>query len=292
MAHEDQPQNIQNEAMNQGAQGIFYGPVTIMYGDPPATSHDPGAPPPSPERQQEVELFSKPPTGTTAREPRSIDWSDFFVWNSRPKRDDIWQTVVQPDLSLLRGELGRNRVQRVLLYPRLHSGLGVGVGYTFLRAMRITVEQPFPNTGVQMWASDAAASPAVQLHVDEDPGDPAADALSCEISISRDVRAGVDAWLHTPAAPRLRRRLRIAPANGPAADSVPDTAHATAFANQIGTLLRRKRDQAPGALIHLFAALPLGLEILIGLHLNACEPIQVYGYDNVQSCYYPFYRLG
>jgi hypothetical protein len=73
---------------------------------------------------------------------------------------------------------------------------------------------------------------------------------------------------------------------------VSDNAHAVAFAKQIGKTLSNLRDQASGATIHLFAALPLGLEILIGLHLNACEPIQIYGYDNAQSTYYPFYELG
>lgn len=293
MTHDEQnQQTVKNETSNQGAQGVFYGAVTIIYGTPPAPA-DPASTAALPsERQQEVELFSKPPTGTTAHEPRSIDWSAFFVSNSRPMQDDVWQAVVQPDLALLRGELGRNRVQRVLLYPRLHNGLGFGVGYTFVRAMRMTVEQPFPNAGVQMWASDAAASSVAPLHVEEEMRDPSASALVIEMSISRSVSNAVDTWLHTPDVPPLRRRVRMAPVGGPSFTAVPDNAHASAWANQIGNILRRMRDQSPGSVIHLFSALPLGLEILIGLHLNACEPIQIYGYDNAQACYYPFYRLG
>lgn len=293
MSNEEQhnPQNVHNPASNQGAQGIFYGTVNI-YHSPPPTEPGSTTPPPDPERQQEVELFSKPPTGTTAREPRSIDWSGFFAANSRPHRGDVWQTVVQPDLDLLRGELGHNRVQRVLLYPRLHNGLGFAIGYTFRRAMRLTVEQPFPNAGVQMWASDTTAGSVEPLDVDDETVSADASALVLELSISRNVHPGVDLWLQAPDAPALRRRIHVLPPRGPAPDAVPDEAHAVAYANQIGNLLRRKRDQSPGAIIHLFAALPLGLEILIGLQMNACEPIQVYGYDNAHAVYYSFYRLG
>lgn len=251
-------QNIDNQATNQGAQGIFYGPVTIISGTPPAQPDTPDQPEQPPERQQEVELFTKPPTGTTAREPRSIDWSQFFAANSRPLRDDVWQAVVLPDLDLLRAELGQNRVQRVLLYPRLHNGLGFGIGYTFRRAMRLTIEQPFPNAGVQMWPSDATPGNAVQLDAEEEAVSADGSALIFEISISRAVGPGVDRWLQAADVPTVRRRVRIAPSGGPSFEAVPDRAHAAAFANQIGTLLRRKRDQSSGVPIHLFAALPLG----------------------------------
>lgn len=294
MASKDQhnQQHINNTTGNQGAQGIFYGDVHIHISPAPAQPDTPGTAAAPSERQQEVELFTKPPTGTTAQQPRSIDWSQFFAANSRPHRDDVWQTVLLPDLDLLRGELGQNRVQRVLLYPRLHNGLGFGIGYTFRRSMRLTIEQPFPNAGVQMWPSDASPESTVQLAIEEEAGSIDGRALVFAISISRAVGLSVDRWLQSPDAPTVRRRVWVAPPGGPSFEAVPDSVHAAAFANQIGTLLRRKRDQAPGVPIYLFAALPLGLEILIGLHLNACEPVQVYGYDNAQAAYYPFYQLG
>jgi hypothetical protein len=182
-------------------------------------------------------------------------------------------------------------VQRVLLYPRLHSGLGFAVGYT-LNYVRLTVEQPFRDAPTQMWAADAPASNTTQIDVEpEKGGDPAGDVL-IELSISRDIGPSIDEWLKRTEELPLRRRVRITPPGGAATDSVPDNAHATAFARQIGKVLRTEHDRAPGATINLFAALPLGLEILIGLQLNACEPIQVYGFHNSDQRYYKFYRLG
>jgi hypothetical protein len=284
-------QNVKNTASNQGAQGVFHGAVTINYRSSEELSQEAFT---STERQREVELFTFPPVGTTAQEPQVLDWSRFFT--TRPTTDDVWQSLMLPDLMDLRRDVGRARVQRLKLYPRLHNGFGIGVGAHFSRALRVTVEQPFPNTGVQMWASDQAPADDVPLSIAPTDFDAWLDQLtqapvSIEISISRDVSIGVENYLQTLMVDSPWQRLRITPEDGPSFRSVPDNAHATAFANQIGDIIRRVRDHSSGALMHLFASLPLGLEILIGLQLNACRPLQCYGYDNNSGAYYPAYRL-
>jgi hypothetical protein len=187
-------------------------------------------------------------------------------------------------------------MQRLLLYPRLHSGFGIGVGVYFARAFRITVEQPFRSANIQMWASDAAPvedTIIVTNPIDVDTWlDQLHDApISVEISISRDVHDGVDKHLHTLTSKKIWQRLKIAPVSGPSLQSVPDNAHATAFANQISDIIRRIRDQRHGTPINLFASMPLGLEILLGLQLNACKPLRCYGYDKDSNTYYLAYEL-
>ncbi len=250
--------------------------------------------PVSPERRHDIELFTYLPVGTTANQPQTIDWSRFFT--TRPKADDVWQSIMLPDLVELRRELGRNRIQRIMLYPRLHNGFGLGVGAYFARAFRLTVEQPFPNTGVQVWASDEPPARDIFIVTDPEDLDVWLDQLtlapvSIEISISRDVHAGVDNHIQNLANDVPWQRLTICPSRGPSFGAVPDNASAAAYANQIGDIIRRVRDRRPGLLIHLFASMPLGLEILLGLQLNACKPLQCYGYDNNLGAYYEAYTL-
>lgn len=103
MANEQQQnqQHISNTAGNQGAQDIFYGDVHIHISSSPVIPDNPHTPA-SQERQAQVELFSKGETATTATTARSIDWSHLFVWNRGPTGDNVWSTVVEPDLAKLR----------------------------------------------------------------------------------------------------------------------------------------------------------------------------------------------
>jgi hypothetical protein len=73
---------------------------------------------------------------------------------------------------------------------------------------------------------------------------------------------------------------------------VRDAAHALAIACQVRAAILRARQQHLPAQTHLFGVMPLGLAVLIGWLLNACEPIQCYDFDRNASGYVPTFRLG
>jgi hypothetical protein len=199
-------QHISNTAGNQGAQGIFYGDVHIHISPSPVIPGNPHTRA-SQERQAQVELFSKGETITTATTPRSVDWSHLFVWNRGPTEENVWSTVVEPDLAQLRKELGTHRVQRVqrvLLYPRLHNGLGFGIGYTFVYAMPLTVEQPFPGDPTQMWDADLPTTNTAQLDIEQEKGPDPTGAILAEVSMSRNISDSVETYLSHAQLPPLR----------------------------------------------------------------------------------------
>jgi hypothetical protein len=63
--------------------------------------------------------------------------------------------------------------------------------------------------------------------------------------------------------------------------------HALAMALQIRAAIRKARNDHPQQTIHLFGAMPIGLAILLGANLNACEPVQCYEYDRTSNTYQP-----
>jgi hypothetical protein len=64
-----------------------------------------------------------------------------------------------------------------------------------------------------------------------------------------------------------------------ASTAVHDNAMACAMALQIRATIARIVEERGISEIHLFAAVPQGLMALIGYHLNATVPLQLYEYD-------------
>lgn len=83
--------------------------------------------------------------------------------------------------------------------------------------------------------------------------------------------------------------LRFEPVEGLQHTAI-DNALACAMARQVRTELTRAVDRRGIRQIHLFAAVPQGLMLLMGHHLNATVPIQLYEYDGYG--YRPSFRVG
>lgn len=83
----------------------------------------------------------------------------------------------------------------------------------------------------------------------------------------------------------ITRRIQVGIAD------VSDESHAQSIAKQLRALIVDLRDGGYRQPIHLFAALPVGLAIMLGCQLNACGPIQLYEYNkDGDKLYYPAWR--
>jgi hypothetical protein len=73
---------------------------------------------------------------------------------------------------------------------------------------------------------------------------------------------------------------------------VKDAAQALAMSHQIGRELRRLHDKKGVTHIHLFAALPVALAVMVGHQMNALCAITCYNYMEKDGVYVPVCTLG
>lgn len=224
------------------------------------------------------------------------DWTAHFRDHTLPPTV-FWRDNLLPDIQSLRERVDRTSTEPTLtVRQRAHLSIGFAFGYTFSERsrIRIWVEQQSGDEQVEWWRT-SEAHPSIELQPllrDGDPveGDPTSADTVIELSITRDIRATVVPWL-TASGYTLREYIRLMPHTGPDRESVPDDVHALAIARQVSKLLVKTHDASPSGTIHLFASLPFGLAVMIGMRLNACAPVQCYEFDKAHNTYIPTCRL-
>jgi hypothetical protein len=78
--------------------------------------------------------------------------------------------------------------------------------------------------------------------------------------------------------------LEVSPPNYP---YIISNGQAVAIANQLVQQIKRIHAKYGTNSVHIFAAIPFGLALLIGYNLNACGKIQSYEFDNPSREYFP-----
>ena len=112
-----------------------------------------------------------------------------------------------------------------------------------------------------------------------------------EIAISRNTAPGIAQSL-----PFLnisyKHHLRFEPKDEPpGSDAVKDASHAIAMAQQIGKELRSLCDNKSISHLHLFAALPVELAVMVGHQLNALCAVTLYHHRSSDKHYVPVCTL-
>lgn len=151
-----------------------------------------------------------------------------------------------------------------------------------------TVREILTQQGPDLWstACPAAGQPFDIKVID---GDASSEAMFVEITATdKSVRDGVrDFMRKSKLTPFVS--LRIEPNGGPRRGAVTDNAAACAMALQVRAAIADGLAAYGAKEIHFFAAVPQGLATLIGHHLNATVPIQLYEHDGQD--YIPSLRL-
>ena len=155
----------------------------------------------------------------------------------------------------------------------------------------------FPSTVCELeirtkrgyWSTDCEPTPKDLLMTNISDGTVGSESLYVELS--------TDDKLVRDAVRRHVQRTRVSPLKylrftpGPDLASAPymSNADACAIAQQVRSELNRVISDYGISEVHMFAALPQGLAMMIGHNFNAMPPIQLYEYDG--SKYYPSHVL-
>lgn len=231
-----------------------------------------------------VGLYSHQPSQPAPVGACILDWIGYFA-PSLPA-SVAWQTTLLPELVALRARLGQTHTRRrITLYGEMHPAVSMAFGYVFRESsgFQLVVEQQG-----QWWYTGRYDGPTQPLQEEQDELDAGGTDITVEISAVRgqDPSPAVTKWIHEMQ-PSLSKRVRLTLPGG----TVTDAEHALAIAYQVrATLLRLRREQIPQT-THLFGVMPKGLAVLLGWHLNTCEPVQCYEYHRLTGTYFPACRL-
>lgn len=228
-----------------------------------------------------VDLVSYPDALGPAGGRLRVDWSQWFA--PAPPTPEIWQAELLPALRGVVQQLNRHASRLIALRIKAHLSAALAFGYALrgTSGFQIWVEQA-PGT---WWRGSGPAAEETPLLASE-PDAAAEGDIAIDVSVARDASAAVRAYLADQAVP-IGRRIHLAPVGGPGQDAVRDASHALAMVKQIRALLEAVRAERPRETIHLFVAAPVGLAVLIGAQLNACEPVQCYEFARPANVYVP-----
>jgi hypothetical protein len=175
---------------------------------------------------------------------------------------------------------------RLRVHGSKHLTAAYVLGYTFPS----TTYELEIRTKQDYWATDREPTHGDLLRVTSQGGSVGSENLYVEISTGdKPVREAVRRYVRRTCVSPLRY-LRLTP--GPERELAPhlNNADACAIARQLRRELAREISEHDISEVHIFAAVPQGLAMMIGHNLNAMPPVQLYEYDGRE--YHPSYRLG
>ncbi len=212
-----------------------------------------------------------------------LDWSSLF---ESPRGDpQVWDDLLLPALQDVRRVVGRftpTRHLNIRLQARLSAAFAIGRIFPTTSRFNLTIDG-----GHGIWRSSYAPTAAKPLHIDQSEGAAHSDQAVVQLSITRDLGRSVSDYLTRLQFP-YGPKLNISPVNGISNAAVRSGKQALAMAIQVGQEIKRLRDRDGVRQVHLFAAVPAPLALLIGRHCNATIPIHIYHSDQehgfVRTC--------
>jgi hypothetical protein len=206
-----------------------------------------------------------------------LDWWDLFRGRGRLPSDEAWQTILLPALHEVKDALGEKPISRkvhISLQAILPAAFALGFAFPASSSFTLLLE------GEQgTWSTREAAMTPSPLYRQSSQAEGDAHIAVIEIAITSTIAPMVAHYL---SASNLSygHHIRYDLPGGPDhLAGVASAAHASAIAQQIGKELRGLRGQGI-AHIHLFAAIPANLAVMIGHQFNSLCPISLYYYTD------------
>jgi hypothetical protein len=220
------------------------------------------------QKEPRIGLFTFPFEDNWKEHPYLLDWTDHFKPTAPPP--EVWHNQLLPQLTTLYNQLYPQRPKRIQLYLNARLSAALAFGYVFrgLANMQITAIDQYD----MCWQTGTC--PANMRPLEETPEEVDADGtdLTIEISVTQSTNGGVNQWL-TDEQPSVFQRLKFVLPGYP---KITNTDQALAIACQIRERILDLRQNRIPRKTHVFGAMPAGLAMLIGWHLNTFEPIQCY----------------
>lgn len=128
------------------------------------------------------------------------------------------------------------------------------------------------------------------LTVGDAPKGPVTTKAACvEVSVSRNIEAGVNDYIGRGT--RYRHRIMLEPPAGPGRDAVSGPAVAAAWARQIAGTVTTISDRVDVSRVDLFLVTPVELAVMVGWWLNAAGPIVVMNWTGKTGPYERMWSL-
>lgn len=211
-----------------------------------------------------------------------VDWSHRF--QRRHAETGAWDTVLLPALSTLRETLRARAPGRLVEASgscSITSGLALGRTFPSLDQIRLSWRQTAPDYPDQIWTLEAPHESILVGAVTE-PSRSEGTALAVLVSIAEDVEPAFGASRADLPPIRAAVRVRI-PGENFQHFQIISPGQAAALAERIIGEVRRARLEYPAESLHLVAAIPVGLAVLLGQKLNTLGPIQTYEHWETDS---------
>ena len=228
------------------------------------------------------------PLGMTSRQiPQAdvsldIDFSPFFEFGL-PCRDE-WNTDFPCALDRIKETLVARSCRNIRLRAFAHLSLGLLFGFVFRETTGfcLDMEQTTRGRGATIWTTTGEASPH-DLSMNEYPAKIGSQNLCVTINfVARDY-ASVAAYA-AKSDLQYRVVLDVVPPQYP---HIISGGEAITVARDLADRIKELHGRYGTTTVHLFAAIPLGLAVLIGHKLNACGTIHCYEFDNAEREYHP-----
>jgi hypothetical protein len=230
----------------------------------------------------EVGLFTGAPSGATGEMALMLDWQEEY----RQAYPDpaTWDSLLLPAIGSLREVLGAAKVNQIVLNARARLAAGLALGYAF----RSTTETSFRIRQGPVWWHTAAHDKNAGLLVEQVLLDQEAGGLSIELNITQPRGKVSDDAAYSLNAQNIQVGRRVSLELPEGMSHQLSDEQAQAIASQVRRVMQDSHK--PGD-THLFMAVPLGLAVMIGWHLNTLTPVQCYEMPEGATTYEPACRL-
>jgi len=176
----------------------------------------------------------------------------------------------------------------VTVAVKAHLPLAVALGHAFNQPTGCTLR--LHRHDAEAWMTEPFDLGDHALQRDESALGPVDTRVaSVEVSITRDVVAGVNAYVSQ--GNRYRHRWTFTPERGPGRDTVDGSQMANHWAQQIATALTTLADRHDIDRVDLFLAAPVEVAILVGWWANAVGSVDLMNWDSKAGPYLRIWSL-
>ncbi len=217
------------------------------------------------------------PAATTGSAPALVlDWRHRFGdGHGRLAKLECWTEILLPSLLRVRNTLSRRAGhRRIQASGNCTIPSAAALGVTFLSLQPLHVSWMQPESPPLVFSLDEPSSP-VDLLIRTEEGNPSATDLAVLLSVAQPARPGFLA--SRSELPAFRAIVEVSADSG--SFRITEPGQATTIARRtIEAILEAKGSFGPLPQIHWFAAVPVGLAMLLGQLFNTLPSNQMYEY--------------
>ncbi len=228
-------------------------------------------------RSLRIDLFTR--VAGPANTDLTLDWRAQFP-EGEPASMEAWARM-QAALSDLTPVVAQLGARGIRLSGNSHLSAAVALGYAFPRPSGFS----FEISQYDVWWWSIGPDVASPLEIISQQLDPSRKDILLVIAISRPEIVPEATRFATQAGVKYGGRIEAKVRGGPGPTALAGPDEARAAVRDIIRALTDARASWGSGTVHMFVAAPFAFAVLLGHHLNACGPIQVYEHSKSRGTY-------